>query len=665
MNKRKNSRHRSWQYSFFGFFLGMFAPIGWTVLRLCFFWRDGESIIAQIVGGITSSSENIGIYLYMGVGTSFVLGTVGYILGKGAQAMVDRAHNLDELNQTVARQKEEFENRFLDLNNSIKNFHVINANIQRSNNFQEVIRLTADGLHDILTYDRVNILMVNRAKKVIEFAASRGSGDDQVTGITLPLDGRAGALFKAIESRQVILVQDSTRLADEYHLKPPCNSISQLRSRSFIICPILVRDEVVGLFGVDYKFKRKIVNETDVDTVKLFADQVSAAMVKIELLDSVESLVRELGQTFRELLKYKQEHSDHESSLREATASTSESILDIARAVDVVRDVTDATRSSTAEISVSIDEVSQNLHRLSDFMDRSISAMTQIASTIGSVQESAGHSHAMAEKVKQQAESGVTSVNSTLHGLQGIAGAVEKAVAAIGRLSGKGEEIGSITSVINEITQRTNLLALNAAIIAAQAGEHGRSFAVVADEVRNLSQEAARSTGAIARIIEEIQGFTRESVDHISATRHLVRENLGLGETMASSLQQILGSAVLSMDMTNKIRKATQEVSTSVESVSVSIEELGEMSSQVTLASREQAQGTRSIVQSIEELKRMADELVEAIEKQKRNTKEIEGAVGSVSNMASRIFTALEERQQGSQEVIDRLEGLKKLERAS
>ncbi len=658
-----NLEHRSWRYTLYGIFLGMLAPTGWSVLRLFFFWQGGKGIYDQIIAGMTASSEMMGVYLYMGFGTSLVFGTIGFILGKNEQELIDRARSLDELNHTIASQKEEFEKRFVDLNHSIKNFHIINANIQKSVNFQDVIRLAADGLHDILGYDRVNILMVNREKQILEFAAHRGSGTAQVSGITLPLDHRAGALFKVVESRQILLVPDITKLPEEYHLKPPCNSIMPLRSRSFIICPIVVRNEVVGLFGVDYRNKRKIVDDTDVDTVKLFADQVSATMVKIGLVESVETLIRELGETFQELLKYRQEHSEHESSLREATASTSESILDIARAVDVVRDVADTTRSSTAEISVSIDEVSQNLHQLSDFMDRSISAMTQIASTIGSVQESAGHSHSMAEKVKQQAENGVTSVNSTLQGLQGIAGAVEKAVAAIGRLSGKGDEIGSITTVISEITQKTNLLALNAAIIAAQAGEHGRSFAVVAEEVRTLSQEAARSTGAIAHIIEEIQTFTHETVDHIGLTRKLVQENLQFGKTMAESLQQILGSAIQSMEMTHKIRKATQEVSTSVESVSGSIEELGEMSSQVTLASREQAQGTRSIVQSIEELKRMADELVEAIEKQKRNTKDIEGAVGSVSEMASRIFAALEERQQGSREVIDRLEGLKKLEK--
>ena len=659
------SANRSWLYGFYGICLGLLAPIGWMALRLLLFWQEGQGLWQQIVTGVAASRESIALFIYMGGGTALVFGWVGFILGRGAQEIYDRAQRLDELNHTVARQKEEFEGKFRDLNNNLKNFHAINSHLQKSFESREIFNLAADALHDILGYDRVNILKVNKERSVLEFVASRGSGDDNVDGITIPLDDRAGALYKIVVSKQMLLVDDITRLPEEYHLKAPCDNIVQLRSRSFILTPVIVRDEVVGLFGVDNKIKRKKLDDTDADTVKLFSDQVASALTKIGLLEAVETLIKELDHTFRELLKYREEHARHDLSLKEATASTSESILDIARAADVVREVVEATRSSTGEISVSIEQVSQNLHQLTDFMEKSISAMTEISTTIGSVQESAARSHSMSEKVKVQAENGVTSVTGALEGLKGISGAVEKATVAIGRLAEKGEEIGSITTVINEITQKTNLLALNAAIIAAQAGEHGRSFAVVAEEVRDLSQEAARSTGAIAQIIEESQGFTRETVDHIGITRKLVHDGVGLGEKMAASLQQILDSAVLAMEMALSIRKATQEVSASVESVTVSIEELGEMSSHVSLASREQAQGTRSIVKSVEELKTMADELVRSADKQKRNTREIDKAVGGVSEMARRIFAEMEERQKGSVEVIERLEGMKDLERGN
>jgi methyl-accepting chemotaxis protein len=652
---------RSRFYALCGFLLGIFAPMGWMVLRLALFWKPGQTLWSQVAGDIFRSSESLALYGYMGGGTALVLGVFGFMIGKASQQIHERAQGLDELNRAIARQKEEFERRFRDLNYSLKNFHAINTHIQKSMDIKEVLHLAADGLHEILGYDRVNILMVNPARSSMQFVASRGCGEADVTSMVIPLDERAGALFKTVRENRLFLIDDITKMPEEFHLHPPCDAIPQLRSRSFILCPIVVRDEVVGLFGVDNKIKQAILDDTDVDTVKLFADQVSSALTKINLVDGVDTLTGELEITFQELLKYREEHSRLDLSLKLATASTGEATADIAGAADVVRDAVDATRSASGEISVAIEQVSQNLNQLTSFMDSSISAITEISATIREVEENGAQSHLMSEKVKRQAENGAEAVSDVLTGLKGIAGAVESAVSTIGRLSEKGEEIDGITSVIVEITQKTNLLALNAAIIAAQAGEHGRSFAVVADEVRSLSQEASNSTGAIGQIIGEIQEYTRETVGHFDRTRQLVNEGITLGEGMETSLRQILDSAVTAMDMARDIRKATQEVARSVESVSTSIDELGEMATQISTASNEEAIGIRSIVKSIEEVKNMADDMVTATTKQRHHTRDIESAVTSVSEMVTRIFAAMEERNQGSREVIERLDRLKRV----
>jgi methyl-accepting chemotaxis protein len=421
----------------------------------------------------------------------------------------------------------------------------------------------------------------------------------------------------------------------------------------------VVRNEVIGLFGVDNKLKRKALDDTDVDTVKLFADQVSSALIKIDLLQAVETLTRQLEHTFVELLKYRDDHARVDFSLKQATASTGEAIREISGAADVVRDAVETTHSAVGEISVSIDQVSQNLGRLADFMEKSIASTTEISATIKSVEENGARSQAMSETVKTQAESGVGAVAATLDGLREISESVENAVSVISNLAQRSEEINSITTVITDITQKTNLLALNAAIIAAQAGEHGRSFGVVAGEVRSLSQETAESTGAITRIIHEIQECTRRAVAYIGQTRKLVGDGIDRGAMMETSLNEILQSATVAMTMAREICKATREVASSVESVSRSIEELGEMSAQVSIASREQVQGTRSIAKSIEQVKSMADDMVAATEKQRNNTTDIESAVTLVSDMANRIFSEMEERRQGSLEVIESLERLK------
>ena len=216
-----------------------------------------------------------------------------------------------------------------------------------------------------------------------------------------------------------------------------------------------------------------------------------------------------------------------------------------------------------------------------------------------------------------------------------------------------------MTSVVTELTRKTSLLALNAAIIAAQAGEHGRSFAVVADEVRTLAHEAAASTGQIKQIVEEIQKYTRETVDHIRCTHQLVNEGMEQGEEMAEVLSQILGSSQQAMEMAHDIRKSTQEISQSVVGVSNSIEELGEMSAQVSRASREEAHGAKSIVAAVEDVRAMTDDMVLATARQTENTGQIESSINRVSAMAQRIFDEMDDRRKGSLQVIEDLRRLK------
>ena len=589
-----------------------------------------------------------------------VLGSFGFFIGRASQQIHDRAMKLDILNREVAEQKATFERRFTDLDHSIKNFHIINTDLQKSVSRQEILRLTADGLHEVIGFDRVNVLMVDEADNHLYFAVCKGSnlGDADVKA-RLPLDARSGCLFKSISDRQVMLIDDIVKMPEEYHLQSPGNAVSQLRSRNFILCPIIVRGQAVGLLAVDNKHKKVKLSDTDVDTVKLFADQISSSMMRINLLDAVESLTQQLEHTFNEFLKYRDEHAELITSLRLAASSTTSATTDISGGAGVIQESVNSTRSAVGQISVSIDQVSDNLKSLNGFMESSIASMTEIQYTVSAVEENSVRSHTMSETVKERAEHGVETVKQVLDGMRGIVLAVEQAEETIVSLSDKGEEVGTITSVVTALTQKTSLLALNAAIIAAQAGEHGRSFAVVADEVRTLAQEAASSTDQINQIVEEIQRYTRDTVDHIRCTHQLVTEGMEQGEEMSNVLSQILVSSNDAMEMAHDIRKSTQEISLSVIGVSNSVEELGEMSSQVSRASREEANGAKSIVAAVEEVRSMTDDMVSATSRQAENTRQIETSVDRVSDMAQRIFDEMDDRRSGSLQVIEDLRRLK------
>lgn len=651
--------NRGWMFATIGFVMGVAAPVGWILLQILFFSDPELGFFSQVSEIIAGTAKSLALFLYMGLGTAVVLATSGFMIGRGIQNIRERAEKLDRLNFEIAVQKEKFEHRFESLNNNLKNFHSINTHIQKSLDIKEVLHLASDGLHEVLGYDRVNVLMVDRERDVIEFVASRGL-DESLPQTKLPLNEQSGSLFKAIEDDRLLLIEDIGRMPEEFHLQPPYDSISHLRAKNFLICPVSVRGEVVGLITVDNKLRRLAVNDTDVDTVKLFSVQIAATITKIDLMQGVEALTAELEQTFSELLGFRADHHSAEENLRQAAESTAGSINEIARGAEVVQSSVDSTRSSAGEISVTIEQISNNLNHLTDFMNDTITSMTEIASTIKSVEENSQLSHDMSEKVRQQAGDGVDAVIDNLTGLQGISASVEQTATVIGRLSSKSEEIGHITDVITEITQKTNLLALNAAIIAAQAGEHGQAFGVVAEEVRSLAQEAADSTGAIGHIISEIQDYTRESVSHVKQTKNLVSSGISLGETVEQTLKQINESAKGAMTMTSEIHKSTREVSRAVSSVSQSVESLGDLSEQVTSASREQSQGIRNIVRSIESVVAMADDMARATDNQKQKMREIDEAVQSVGEMAERIFDEIDQRQTGSRLVIERLELLKK-----
>lgn len=650
---------RGLTYALTGFLLGILAPLGWGALRLIIFGSAGQSLWNSFWGEMSRSPENIALYLYMGVGTAVVLAIFGFLIGRSHEQTQRRAARLDELNLTIARQKEEFEDRFEELNRNLKNFHATNTHIQKSNDPDEVISLSAESLHDILQYDRVNILMFAKNHTRLEFAASQGCGDEDISGIHLPFDERAGVLHKALTENRIFLVKDIREESEELHLKPPCNTVHQLRSRSFIICPITVNDEPVGLFAVDNKTRQKTLDETDVGTVRLFADQVSATLTKIKLLGGIGQLVSELEKTFANILSHREPFSELISSLQQGSSDTADTIRQTSESAQTIRKAVDDTSSASTEISAAIGEVSRNLNQLNEFIENSISAMTEISSSSQEVEKNASRSQEMSEKVKNQAQEGVDMVSKSWQGLQNVSEAVNASVQVIENLSQKSDEIDRIIAVINEINAKTHLLSLNASIIAAQAGEQGRSFAVVAEEIRTLSEETTDSAGAIEKLVGETQTFTRQAVREINDTRNKLDEGIQFGRATTDSLNEILESSVEAMEMSGNIRRATVEQVRSSQMVAHSIEELGGMSGQVATASREQEKGIQRIVQSITEIKGLADALVEASKRNEDQSRQTDESVATVREMATQIFSEMEEKSINSHHIIESLARLK------
>ncbi|HEY3307681.1 MAG TPA: methyl-accepting chemotaxis protein [Desulfuromonadaceae bacterium] len=653
-------RKHSTTFCLSGFMLGISAPIGWAAIRLLFFYDTQQSFFGQVFNDIFGNTEHLVHYNYMGFGTAMVLSTLGYLIGKNGDELRERAVELDILHKEVASQKEIFENRYRVLDSNIKNFHHISSKIQMSLNLEEILLLCAEGLHEVLGYERVNILMTQEGSH-LQFITAAGTEDYNSAGVRLPLDPSIGVIYKCMAEKKVYLIDDISRYPDDYHLQPPYNNLAPLRSKSFVLCPIVVKGEAIGAFGIDNKSSHRALNDSDVDTIMLFADQVASAITRINLLTSIDTLTREMESSFAFLLGSRDQYSRNVMNLRESVDSVADGTSIIASASEGVMASVDETSTAVNEISVAIEQVTRNLDHLAGVVHQSASAMEQINSTIGNVEQNAAISHEVSSQVKSQADESIAVVTETIDSLAEIQNSVELSYAAIKRLAENSTRIENIVNVINDITKRTNLLALNASIIAAQAGEYGKSFGVVADEIRNLSLQTGHSTGEITGIIEEIMSESKTAASNITSTKSLVSRGVQLGHSTGESLKAIYDRSVCSMEMTQQIKQATEEQVTAVQLVAKSMEDISSMTSHIFVASTDQAKATRSIARAIEAIKDMAHEMVNSTSRQVQDSKEIRSTVESVSEMVVEMFDNMEQRRLQSAEVVKELESMKSL----
>jgi methyl-accepting chemotaxis protein len=649
---------KSTVYSLSGFILGIGAPIGWTFIRLLFFYDSNQTFLGQIFSDVIRNTQQFFLYTYMGIGTAFVLSTLGYLIGKNGDELHERAVELDILHREVATQKEIFENRYKVLDSNIKNFHQISSKMQMSLNLEEILKLCAEGLHEILGYERVNVLMAEDGVR-LRFVVAAGTDDFDCASTTLPLNGSIGVIFKCFTDKKVYLIDDIAAYPADYHLKPPYNNLEPLRSKSFILCPIVVKGQAIGAFGIDNKSSKRALNDSDVDTIMLFADQISSAVTRINLLTSIDTLTSEMESSFVFLLGSRDQYSHNVMDLKENVDSVANGSANIASASEGVMASVDETSTAVNQISVAIEQVTRNMDHLSSIVHQSASAMDEINSTISSVEQNAAISHEVSSQVKSQADESLAIVGETINSLAEIQTSVVLSYDAITRLSENSSRIENIINVINDITKRTNLLALNASIIAAQAGEYGKSFGVVADEIRNLSLQTGHSTGEITGIIEEIMSESKTAASNITATKSLVQRGVELGHSTGETLKAIYDSSVCSMDMTQQIKQATKEQVVSVQMVSKSMDDISSMTSQIFTASTDQAKATRSIARSIETIKEMAHEMVKSTGRQVEDGHKIRRTVESVSGMVREMFDNMEKRRQQSAEVITELESMK------
>jgi methyl-accepting chemotaxis protein len=340
---------------------------------------------------------------------------------------------------------------------------------------------------------------------------------------------------------------------------------------------------------------------------------------------------------------------DASSRALELQASAEE----VARSMDYLFQSVEKTSSSTTEMNASMNEMSGRTDVLAGIGDEVLSFVSQMDSTVGELLTTSRSTADIAQQVREDARGGGEAVNRTVEGINVTHELTMSTAKTIDELQRSVGEISQILTVIEEVANRTNLLSLNAAIIAAQAGEHGAGFTVVADEIRELAERTRGSTKEISTIIKAVQSGSRQAVAKMHEGVAKVTDNVRLAQDAATSLAKIVESATRSYDMATRITRALEEQSHASRRLHEVTSRMSDHISEINRATREQARGTQLMAQESERVRDIAAQVKNATQEQSTAGRGITAALEKIAADARAMRDLLERQLEETDRIAD------------
>ncbi len=270
-------------------------------------------------------------------------------------------------------------------------------------------------------------------------------------------------------------------------------------------------------------------------------------------------------------------------------------------------DISNRVAAASEQLAAQVEQISRGAEIQRSRVESTASAMTEMNATVLEVAKSAGQASEQSDNTREKADSGAGLVNRvvvSINTVNGVAVNLQNNMQELGHMA---ESIGGVMNVISDIADQTNLLALNAAIEAARAGEAGRGFAVVADEVRKLAEKTMSATHEVGASIAAIQNSTRTNINEVGNAVKSINEATNLANLSGTALKEIVDLAAANSSVVASIATAAEEQSATSEEINHAIEEINRIVSETT-------DGMVQSSSAVQELSRMSQELRRVME---------------------------------------------------
>ena len=348
------------------------------------------------------------------------------------------------------------------------------------------------------------------------------------------------------------------------------------------------------------------------------------------------------GSTIASLTKHDIEIVEHVQRSAAQMSSTAHemgaSIEEVAQNVEMLSSSIEETSASVTQMTTSMGHIASKAKNLRNQTHQTIEFLNTTVASLDDVVQSTDESQALSQATIQDALGGQEAIEYVITNVETMQHTMTTAVESITRFAQRSSAIDTILDVIRDITEQTSLLALNASIIAAQAGVHGKGFAVVADEIKNLASGVGSSTKDIAAIVQTLQQETENVVLTIHEGASNVKEGIERTQQAREALRKILTSAERSSSLVSQIATTSHDLMTSSRHVSRAMGQVETMTDDITLETHEQEASTKQINDAIVLINNMTSQIQHATAEQSHGVQTLLATTGDVTGLIDQNF---------------------------